>query len=131
MLPVVVVHGGAGHIPKERSEKSTEGVCSAVRAGYVVLKRGGSSMDAVVEAVTHLENNPIFNSGNVKTHSTVMALTLCSIMLRLTGDSKLSVGVNVSVLDCLSPSDRLVTCQGCTCLHPSSAGIDSSPMNEL
>uniref|UniRef100_A0A3B5B3B5 Isoaspartyl peptidase/L-asparaginase n=1 Tax=Stegastes partitus TaxID=144197 RepID=A0A3B5B3B5_9TELE len=63
MLPVVVVHGGAGHIPKERSEKSTEGVCSAVRAGYVVLKRGGSSMDAVVEAVTHLENNPAFNAG--------------------------------------------------------------------
>ncbi|XP_023129085.2 isoaspartyl peptidase/L-asparaginase isoform X1 [Amphiprion ocellaris] len=63
MLPVVVVHGGAGHIPKERSEKSTEGVCSAVRAGYAVLKRGGSSMDAVVEAVAQLENNPAFNAG--------------------------------------------------------------------
>lgn len=33
MLPVVVVHGGAGHIPKERSELSTSGVTSAVRAG--------------------------------------------------------------------------------------------------
>lgn len=63
MLPVVVVHGGAGHIPKERAERSTEGVCSAVRAGYAVLKRGGSSVDAVVEAVTQLENNPAFNAG--------------------------------------------------------------------
>ncbi|TMS04588.1 Isoaspartyl peptidase/L-asparaginase [Larimichthys crocea] len=63
MLPVVVVHGGAGHIPKERSEKSTTGVCSAVRAGYAVLQGGGSSMDAVVEAVTQLENNPSFNAG--------------------------------------------------------------------
>ncbi|KAM8739382.1 isoaspartyl peptidase/L-asparaginase isoform X2 [Acanthopagrus latus] len=63
MLPVVVVHGGAGHIPKERAELSTSGVTSAVRAGYVVLRGGGSSMDAVVEAVTHLENNPAFNAG--------------------------------------------------------------------
>lgn len=63
MLPVVVVHGGAGHIPKERSDRSMEGVRSAARAGYVVLQGGGSSMDAVVEAVTHLENNPSFNAG--------------------------------------------------------------------
>ncbi|XP_038593213.1 isoaspartyl peptidase/L-asparaginase [Micropterus salmoides] len=63
MLPVLVVHGGAGHIPKERSEKSTSGVCSAARAGYVILQGGGSSMDAVVEAVTQLENNPAFNAG--------------------------------------------------------------------
>ncbi|XP_028280047.1 isoaspartyl peptidase/L-asparaginase-like [Parambassis ranga] len=63
MLPVVVVHGGADHIPKERSKNSMSGVCSATRAGYAVLKGGGSSMDAVVEAVTQLENNPSFNAG--------------------------------------------------------------------
>ncbi|XP_061600819.1 isoaspartyl peptidase/L-asparaginase-like isoform X1 [Cololabis saira] len=63
MFPVVVVHGGAGHIPKERSELSTGGVSSAARAGYLVLQGGGSSMDAVVEAVTQLENNPSFNAG--------------------------------------------------------------------
>uniref|UniRef100_A0A3P9J2Y6 Isoaspartyl peptidase/L-asparaginase n=1 Tax=Oryzias latipes TaxID=8090 RepID=A0A3P9J2Y6_ORYLA len=63
MLPVVVVHGGAGHIPKERAENSTSGVCSAVRLGYLVLQEGGSSMDAVVEAVVQLENSPYFNAG--------------------------------------------------------------------
>ena len=65
MLPVLVVHGGAGHIPEERAERSTAGVCSAARAGYAVFQRGGSSMDAVVEAVTQLENNPSFNAGTV------------------------------------------------------------------
>lgn len=65
MLPVVVVHGGAGQIPKERAEKSTSGVCSAVRAGYAILRGGGSSMDAVVEAVSQLENNPSFNAGTI------------------------------------------------------------------
>ncbi|XP_062257005.1 isoaspartyl peptidase/L-asparaginase [Platichthys flesus] len=63
MLPVLVVHGGAGQIPKEQSEASTSGVCSAARAGYAILRGGGSSMDAVVEAVSQMENNPSFNAG--------------------------------------------------------------------
>ncbi|XP_013860485.1 isoaspartyl peptidase/L-asparaginase [Austrofundulus limnaeus] len=63
MLPLVVVHGGAGHVPKERSENSAMGVCSATQAAYRILQDGGSSMDAVVEAVTRLENNPFFNAG--------------------------------------------------------------------
>ncbi|XP_048060976.1 isoaspartyl peptidase/L-asparaginase [Megalobrama amblycephala] len=63
MLPVVVVHGGAGHIPKERAELSTIGVKEAARTGYVILQKGGSAMDAVVEAVTLMENNPRFNAG--------------------------------------------------------------------
>ncbi|KAI1894777.1 hypothetical protein AGOR_G00119240 [Albula goreensis] len=63
MLPVVVVHGGAGHIPNERAETSCTGVRAAARGGYAVLKGGGSAMDAVVEAVTLLENNPAYNAG--------------------------------------------------------------------
>nr|XP_015797168.2 isoaspartyl peptidase/L-asparaginase isoform X2 [Nothobranchius furzeri] len=88
MLPVVVVHGGAGHVPKERSEKATMGVSSAARSGYLVLQGGGSSMDAVVAAVSQLENNPLFNAGcgsvlNVKGEVEMDALvmdgkTLCN-----------------------------------------------------
>ncbi|XP_056465652.1 isoaspartyl peptidase/L-asparaginase isoform X1 [Gadus chalcogrammus] len=63
MLPVLVVHGGAGQIPKERVEMASAGVRAAARAGYAVLQGGRSSMDAVVEAVTNLENNPSFNAG--------------------------------------------------------------------
>ncbi|XP_016127814.1 isoaspartyl peptidase/L-asparaginase isoform X1 [Sinocyclocheilus grahami] len=63
MLPVVVVHGGAGHIPKERAELSTIGVKEATRTGYAILLKGGSAMDAVVEAVALMENNPRFNAG--------------------------------------------------------------------
>lgn len=73
MLPVVVVHGGAGYVPKERSDLSVSGVCSAARAAYSILKAGGSSMDAVVEAVTQLENNPAFNAGNTNNTHTVRA----------------------------------------------------------
>ncbi|XP_072534213.1 isoaspartyl peptidase/L-asparaginase [Salminus brasiliensis] len=63
MLPVVVCHGGAGYIPKDRVEISCAGVHEAARAGYAIFKSGGSAMDAVVEAVTIMENNPAFNAG--------------------------------------------------------------------
>ncbi|XP_037127036.1 isoaspartyl peptidase/L-asparaginase isoform X1 [Syngnathus acus] len=63
MLPVIVVHGGAGVVPNEKSKESAAGVCAAARSGYVILQRRGSSMDAVVEAVTKMENNPSFNAG--------------------------------------------------------------------
>nr|XP_046258940.1 isoaspartyl peptidase/L-asparaginase [Scatophagus argus]XP_046258942.1 isoaspartyl peptidase/L-asparaginase [Scatophagus argus]XP_046258943.1 isoaspartyl peptidase/L-asparaginase [Scatophagus argus]XP_046258944.1 isoaspartyl peptidase/L-asparaginase [Scatophagus argus]XP_046258945.1 isoaspartyl peptidase/L-asparaginase [Scatophagus argus] len=80
MLPVVVVHGGAGHVPRERSEMSISGVCSAARAGYAVLQGGGSSMDAVVEAVSQLENNPSFNAG-------------CGSVLNINGDVEMDAFV--------------------------------------
>ncbi|KAM9477905.1 isoaspartyl peptidase/L-asparaginase isoform 1-T2 [Clarias gariepinus] len=63
MLPVVVAHGGAGHIPKDRAESASAGVREATRKGYAILKSGGSAVDAVIEAVTILENNPRFNAG--------------------------------------------------------------------
>ncbi|XP_018595580.2 isoaspartyl peptidase/L-asparaginase [Scleropages formosus] len=62
-LPVIVVHGGAGNIPRARESMSSAGVREAAKAGYVCLQAGGSAMDAVVEAVTLLENNPTFNAG--------------------------------------------------------------------
>ncbi|XP_064173285.1 isoaspartyl peptidase/L-asparaginase isoform X5 [Anguilla rostrata] len=63
MLPVLVVHGGAGDVPTQRAELSCAGVREAARAGYALLRSGRSAMDAVVEAVTLLENNPAFNAG--------------------------------------------------------------------
>ncbi|XP_072292931.1 isoaspartyl peptidase/L-asparaginase [Eucyclogobius newberryi] len=63
MRPIVLVHGGAGHIPSERAQGSIGGVCAAARAGYSVLTAGGSSLDAVVEAVANMEDNPHFNAG--------------------------------------------------------------------
>ncbi|XP_052006564.1 isoaspartyl peptidase/L-asparaginase [Xyrauchen texanus] len=63
MLPVVVVHGGAGTVPRERTEQSCAGVKEAARAGYDILQKGGSAIDAVTEAVTLMENNPTYNAG--------------------------------------------------------------------
>ncbi|HEY3601893.1 MAG TPA: isoaspartyl peptidase/L-asparaginase [Chthoniobacterales bacterium] len=64
----MVIHGGAGTIergemtpPKEQAYRA--GLEQALKAGYVVLERGASSLDAVEAAVRVLEDNPLFNAG--------------------------------------------------------------------
>lgn len=64
MKPVIVVHGGAGRIFKEREEGSRAGVVRAALRGYGILKRGGSALDAVEEAVRSMEDDPHFNAGS-------------------------------------------------------------------
>ncbi len=66
--PVLVIHGGAGTILKSQMTDEKEaaykaGLKEALTVGYSLLKAGGSSLDAVTEAVKILENNPLFNAG--------------------------------------------------------------------
>lgn len=69
MPPIaIVVHGGAGVINKsemsgEREARYRAGLEAARDAGYAVLERGGSSLDAVTAAVRTLEDDPNFNAG--------------------------------------------------------------------
>ncbi|XP_050750037.1 isoaspartyl peptidase/L-asparaginase isoform X2 [Gymnogyps californianus] len=63
MKPVIVVHGGAGRIFKEREEGSRAGVVRAALRGYGTLKQGGSALDAVEEAVRSMEDDSHFNAG--------------------------------------------------------------------
>ncbi|XP_010131254.1 PREDICTED: isoaspartyl peptidase/L-asparaginase [Buceros rhinoceros silvestris] len=63
MKPVIVVHGGAGRIFKEREEGSRAGVVRAALQGYGILKQGGTALDAVEEAVRLMEDDPHFNAG--------------------------------------------------------------------
>ncbi|XP_072856100.1 isoaspartyl peptidase/L-asparaginase isoform X2 [Pogona vitticeps] len=63
MKPVIVVHGGAGRIFKEREEGSRSGVIRAALKGYNILKEGGNALDAVEEAVVVMEEDPHFNAG--------------------------------------------------------------------
>jgi beta-aspartyl-peptidase (threonine type) len=47
----------------ERESEYRAGLRAALDAGYAVLERGGSALDAVVAAVQPLEDNPLFNAG--------------------------------------------------------------------
>ncbi len=64
----IVIHGGAGTIEKENMslelEKSyTVKLQEALTKGYEILDLGGSSIEAVVSAVSILEDSPLFNAG--------------------------------------------------------------------
>src|SRR6266446_579540 len=64
----LVIHGGAGTIDRRRMTPEAEreyraGLERALVAGYEILKRGGSSLDATEAAVRLLEDDPHFNAG--------------------------------------------------------------------
>ena len=64
----IVIHGGAGVIEPSRMTAAKEasyraGLAAALDAGYAVLERGGSSLDAVTAAVRIMEDDPQFNAG--------------------------------------------------------------------
>ena len=64
----LVVHGGAGTIERskmtpEREREYRAGIERALSAGYEILKRGGSGLDATEAAVRVFEDDPHFNAG--------------------------------------------------------------------
>jgi len=64
----IVIHGGAGVIEPSKMTPAKEasyraGLSAALDAGYDVLERGGTSLDAVTAAVRIMEDDPQFNAG--------------------------------------------------------------------
>src|ERR1700756_2270560 len=61
--PILIVHGGAWAIPDDALAAHSEGVRHALRAGYALLERGATSVDAVDAAVAILEDDETFDAG--------------------------------------------------------------------
>lgn len=64
----LAIHGGAGTILKSQMTPALEaeyrnGLETALNAGWNILDRGGSALDAVEAAVVALEDFPLFNAG--------------------------------------------------------------------
>jgi len=71
----LAIHGGAGTILRSAMTPELEaeyrgGLSAALHAGWDILDKGGSSLDAVEAAVISLEDCPLFNAGrgSVFTH---------------------------------------------------------------
>lgn len=58
---ILLVHGGAGY--RRPGKQSLETIAESLAKGYTVLINGGPALDAVVAAVTVLENSGKFNAG--------------------------------------------------------------------
>ena len=64
----LAIHGGAGTLVKgmmtpELEKRYKEDLNTALQEGYIILAKGGSSIDAVERSVNCLEDSPLFNAG--------------------------------------------------------------------
>ena len=65
----IAIHGGAGAIPaelfrKDQGSRYRTSLSTVLDAGFAILERGGTSLDAVTCAVRALEDDPLFNAGH-------------------------------------------------------------------
>jgi L-asparaginase / beta-aspartyl-peptidase len=63
MKPSLIVHGGAWDIPGEAVDACKSGCHRALTAGWIILSRGGSALDAIEAAIMVLEDDPVFDAG--------------------------------------------------------------------
>ncbi len=64
----IIIHGGAGTILKENMSPELEQqykdkLNEAMKTGYDILSKGGTSMDAVIATIKVMEDSPLFNAG--------------------------------------------------------------------
>jgi beta-aspartyl-peptidase (threonine type) len=64
----LAIHGGAGTILKknmtpELEKEYTDKLNEALQKGYDTLRKGGSSLDAIIMSIKILEDSPLFNAG--------------------------------------------------------------------
>ena len=87
----IVVHGGAGwfeNMPEGQVEGIMKGLEDSMNIGYEILVNGGSSLDAVEQAIIHLENDPLFNAGKGAVYTSELRQELdASIMHGLNNDA--------------------------------------------
>lgn len=87
----LAIHGGAGTISREELTAEKEaayraGLRAALEAGGAVLAAGGSAEEAVVAAVTSLEDCPLFNAGRGSTFTAAGTIEMDAALMR--GDSQ-------------------------------------------
>jgi beta-aspartyl-peptidase (threonine type) len=61
--PTLMVHGGAWKIDGDTHADHVHGVRRAAEAGWVILAKGGSALDAIEKAVAVMEDDPTFDAG--------------------------------------------------------------------
>ena len=106
----IIIHGGAGTILKKNLSDELEQAYQvkleeAVRVGYAILKKGGTSQEAVVKTIQIMEESPLFNAGKgaVFTHEETNELD-ASFM-----DGKtLNAGAVAGVMNVKSPIELAV-----------------------
>jgi beta-aspartyl-peptidase (threonine type) len=61
--PTLLIHGGAWDMPDDGIAAHEAGIANALAAGYALLERGASAVDAVEAAVAVMEDDETFDAG--------------------------------------------------------------------
>ena len=61
--PVLLIHGGAWAMPDDDVVAHENGIANALAAGYALLEKGASAVDAVEAAVAVMEDDDTFDAG--------------------------------------------------------------------
>jgi L-asparaginase / beta-aspartyl-peptidase len=61
--PVLLIHGGAWAMPDDAIVAHERGIANALAAGYGLLERGATAVDAVEAAVAVMEDDETFDAG--------------------------------------------------------------------
>ncbi|MDC3220206.1 isoaspartyl peptidase/L-asparaginase [Flavobacteriales bacterium] len=102
MKYTIIVHGGAWDIPEEYHEAHKNGVEKALEKGLAVLSKKGSAIDACIEAVRYLENDPTFDAGTGAFLNDQGEVELDAIIMN---GKDLSLGSVLAVKDVKNPVD--------------------------
>jgi beta-aspartyl-peptidase (threonine type) len=61
--PVLLIHGGAWAMPDDAVTAHERGIANALAAGWSVLSKNGSALDAIEAAITVMEDDDTFDAG--------------------------------------------------------------------
>src|SRR6201994_2881631 len=61
--PVLLIHGGAWAMPDNAVAAHERGIANALTAGWTVLSKNGSALDAIEAAITVMEDDDTFDAG--------------------------------------------------------------------
>ncbi|MFL5808762.1 MAG: isoaspartyl peptidase/L-asparaginase family protein [Flavisolibacter sp.] len=81
----IAIHGGAGpdsDYIRKNFDGYKQGIETALNAGYVVLEKGGSSVDAVETAIRLFEDNEHFNAGRGSALNERGEVEMCASIMR-------------------------------------------------
>src|ERR1700728_1157275 len=61
--PILLIHGGAWAMPDDAVAAHEHGIANALAAGWAVLSKNGSALDAIEAAITVMEDDDTFDAG--------------------------------------------------------------------
>jgi beta-aspartyl-peptidase (threonine type) len=94
----LLAHGGAGNHPANK--KQLQKLSEAIQEGYLNLKHGGTSLDAVETVIRLLENSTLFNAG---TGSFLQLDQRCRMDASIMEGKNLKAGAVAGIEEVLNP----------------------------